>query len=78
MCGIAGILGADQAPEAAVRQMIDTARTLNPTIEAIVRSDNEEEAALLAQDTAARIFLGEEELALNISSHVLKRYGKSI
>lgn len=61
-----------------VRQMIDTARLLNPAIEAIVRSDNEEEATLLAQDTSARIFLGEEELARNISAHVLKRYGKSI
>lgn len=61
-----------------VRQMIDTARLLNPAIEAIVRSDNEEEATLLAQDTSAQIFLGEEELARNISAHVLKRYGKSI
>ncbi|WP_029086984.1 asparagine synthetase B family protein [Brevundimonas aveniformis] len=30
MCGIAGILGADQAPEAAVRQMIDTLQHRGP------------------------------------------------
>ena len=60
-----------------VRQMIETARTLNAAIEVIVRSDNEEEATLLAQDTSAEIFLGEEELARNISARVLKRYGKT-
>ena len=30
-----------------VRQMVETARTLNPDIEVVVRSHNEEEAALL-------------------------------
>ena len=60
-----------------VRQMIETARTLNPEIEIIVRGIDEEEAALLAQETPGKIFLGEEELAKGMCSHVLGRYGKS-
>ena len=60
-----------------VRQMIDTARTLNPEIEIIVRGIGEEEAALLAQETPSKIFLSEEELAKGMCSHVLGRYGKS-
>jgi CPA2 family monovalent cation:H+ antiporter-2 len=59
-----------------VRQVIKTARTLNPGIETVVRSHNEEEAALLEQEAAGRVFLGEEELAKGMSRHVLERFGK--
>ncbi|SDH66599.1 cation:proton antiporter [Propionivibrio dicarboxylicus] len=61
-----------------VRRMLDTARTLNPGIEVVVRCANDEEATLLAQETAGRFFLGEAELAHNISAHILNRYGKSV
>ena len=57
------------------RQMIATARTLNPGIETVVRTHNEEEAALLAREAAGRVFFGEEELARGMSRHVLERYG---
>jgi len=60
-----------------VRQMIATARTLNPTIETVVRTHNEEEAELLEREAAGKIFLGEHELASGISRHVLERYGKA-
>ncbi|MDO9360391.1 MAG: YbaL family putative K(+) efflux transporter [Polaromonas sp.] len=56
-----------------VRQMIHTARTLNPDIEIIVRTHNEAEAKLLESENAGRIFLGEEELALSMTRHVLER-----
>jgi CPA2 family monovalent cation:H+ antiporter-2 len=58
-----------------VRQMIVTARTLNPKIEAVVRSHNEEEARLLEEEHAGRVFVGETELAQAMMRHVLGRAG---
>ena len=46
-----------------VRQMVNTARTLNPAVEVIVRSHNEEEAEHLERDNAGKVFVGEAELA---------------
>jgi CPA2 family monovalent cation:H+ antiporter-2 len=59
-----------------VRQMIKIARTLNPGIETVVRTHNEEEAGLLEQEAADKVFLGENELAKGMSRHMLERYGK--
>jgi TrkA-N domain len=56
-----------------VRQMINTARTLNPEIETVVRTHNEEEAKLLEQEHAGKVFLGEYELAASMTQHVLER-----
>ncbi len=59
-----------------VRQMVQTARVLNPAIETVVRTHNEQEAGLLAREAAGTVFLGEDELARGMSRHVLQRYGK--
>jgi CPA2 family monovalent cation:H+ antiporter-2 len=56
-----------------VRQMMETARTLNPAIETVVRSHNEEEARLLSQETSATVFLGEHELAQAMARDVVRR-----
>ncbi len=56
-----------------VRQMIEVARTLNPGIETVVRTHNEAEADMLAQENAGKIFLGEHELAQAMTRHVLER-----
>ncbi|HEX6704307.1 MAG TPA: YbaL family putative K(+) efflux transporter [Albitalea sp.] len=56
-----------------VRQMIETARALNPRIEVALRSHNEEEAALLEREAASRVFFGEGELARAMTDHVLAR-----
>jgi monovalent cation:H+ antiporter-2, CPA2 family len=56
-----------------VRQMIATARALNPAIETVVRSHNEAEARLLEQENAGKVFLGEQELAQAMAHHVLER-----
>jgi CPA2 family monovalent cation:H+ antiporter-2 len=61
-----------------VRQMIANARMLNPDIETVVRTHNEEEAGLLARETADRVFLGEDELAQGMNRYVLERYGKAL
>ena len=54
------------------RRMIETARMLNPPIEIIVRTHNEEEAALLRKESGGMVFIGEHELALSMTRHVLK------
>jgi CPA2 family monovalent cation:H+ antiporter-2 len=60
-----------------VRQMVDTARKINPGIEVVVRSHSEMEARLLEQEQAGKIFLGEHELANSISKYVLETLGRS-
>ncbi|MEZ2297515.1 YbaL family putative K(+) efflux transporter [Variovorax sp. RCC_210] len=56
-----------------VRQMMETARTLNPTIQTVIRSHNEHEARLLTQETSATVFLGEHELAQAMARDVVQR-----
>ncbi|NUS61618.1 MAG: Kef family K(+) transporter, partial [Lysobacter sp.] len=41
-----------------VRQMVETARMLNPEIQILVRSHNEEEAAMLQKEGVGKVFLG--------------------
>ena len=55
------------------RKMIDIARALNPNVETVVRTHSEEEAALLQKEKAGKVFMGEHELALGITRHVLER-----
>jgi len=57
-----------------VRRMIEIARTVNPRIETVVRTHSEEEAVLLEKENAGKVFLGEHELALAMTRHVLERY----
>ena len=60
-----------------VRQIIATARALNPEIEVVVRMHNEEEAQLLEQEHVGKVFLGEQELAHSMTQHVLERAAKT-
>jgi CPA2 family monovalent cation:H+ antiporter-2 len=53
-----------------VRNMVATARALNPQIQTIVRSHNFAEAELLRQEAAGKVFIGEDELARNMASHI--------
>ncbi len=54
-----------------VRQMVDTARSLNPKIEVLIRSHNAEEAKLLEGEFPSKVFVGERELAQAMTRHVL-------
>ncbi len=56
-----------------VRQMIEAARTLNPAIETVIRSHNEQEAQLLILETEATVFIGEQELAQAMARDVCRR-----
>ncbi|HET7061983.1 MAG TPA: YbaL family putative K(+) efflux transporter [Nitrosospira sp.] len=55
------------------RRMIEIARMLNPPIQVIVRTHNEEEAALLQKESEVNVFLGEHELALSMTRLVLEK-----
>jgi CPA2 family monovalent cation:H+ antiporter-2 len=56
-----------------VRQMAAHARLLNPQIEIAVRSHSEDEAERLEQEVTATVFVGENELAMAMTRHVLER-----
>jgi CPA2 family monovalent cation:H+ antiporter-2 len=56
-----------------VRKMAETARTLNPEIEVVVRTHSESDAELMAQEHIGEIFVGEHQLALGMSDHVIAR-----
>lgn len=58
-----------------VRRMAEIARTLNPAIEILVRTHNEEEASLLQKERVGTVFYGEHELASAMARHVLGRRG---
>ena len=60
-----------------VRQMVETARKLNPDIEVAVRSHNEQEAVLLEREGAGKVFVGESELARSMTNFVIARIGES-
>ena len=57
-----------------VRHMIDTARTLNPNIEIVLRTRSEDETKLLRNDNLGTVFFGEEELAKSMTHHILDRF----
>jgi CPA2 family monovalent cation:H+ antiporter-2 len=51
--------------------MIETARALNPDIKTVVRTHSDEEAELLRNERAGKIFIGEHELANGMTDYVL-------
>jgi CPA2 family monovalent cation:H+ antiporter-2 len=58
-----------------VRQMVEIARTLNPGIQVVLRTHNEEEAELLRKDGLGEVFISEHELARGMSEHIVHRLG---
>jgi monovalent cation:H+ antiporter-2, CPA2 family len=56
-----------------VRRMIEVARRLNPKIEIVLRTHSDEEAAMLRDEHAGTVFMGEHELAKSMTRHVLER-----
>ncbi|KAG0184492.1 hypothetical protein DFQ28_011043 [Apophysomyces sp. BC1034] len=56
-----------------VRKIVDIARTLNPSIESVLCTDNDDEAALLESEQVGTVFVGDSELARGMTAHVLSR-----
>jgi CPA2 family monovalent cation:H+ antiporter-2 len=71
----AGMLVIATPDTVSVRRMIEIARSLNPEIEIVVRTHDEEEARMLDEDQLGKVFFGERELALAMTRHVLARRG---
>ncbi len=57
-----------------VRQMVNTAKTLNPEIEIVLRTHSENESRLFRKENLGIVFFGEEELAKGMTEHVLERF----
>lgn len=57
-----------------VRQMVSTAKTLNPEIEIVLRTHSENESRLFRKENLGTVFFGEEELAKGMTEHVLERF----
>jgi len=53
--------------------MMENARTLKPDVETVVRTHSDEEAALLRKEKVGKVFVGEQELALGMTRHVIER-----
>ena len=56
--------------------MVETARTLNPSIAVVLRMHDEDAASLFDQDGLGAVFVGEQELARGMVEHVLEQMKK--
>jgi CPA2 family monovalent cation:H+ antiporter-2 len=56
-----------------VRKIIEIAKTLNPTIEIVLRTHSDEEAELLETEKVGKVFMAEHMLAISMTSHILGR-----
>jgi CPA2 family monovalent cation:H+ antiporter-2 len=60
---------------AAVRKMVETAKTLNPKVEVLLRTHSDEEADLLRRENLGTVFMGEHELAEAMTREALSTLG---
>lgn len=67
----AGLLIVAVPDPVGARKMVEIARALNPSIQVVLRTHSEEEAELLEKDGIGKVFMGEHELALGMTRHVL-------
>jgi CPA2 family monovalent cation:H+ antiporter-2 len=54
-------------------KMIETARLLNPDVVILARTHSEEEAVLFRKENVNMVFIGEHELALNMTHQLLQK-----
>jgi CPA2 family monovalent cation:H+ antiporter-2 len=55
------------------RKAVEVARALQPNLEVVARAHSDDEADLLRKERAAEVFMGEHELALGMTRHVMER-----
>jgi CPA2 family monovalent cation:H+ antiporter-2 len=56
-----------------IQQMVETTHILNPQVEILISTHDAEDAARLQKENAGMVFLDEQELANNITQHVLNK-----
>ncbi|MES2580385.1 MAG: YbaL family putative K(+) efflux transporter [Pseudomonadota bacterium] len=57
-----------------VRKMVETAKILQPGIEIVVRTHNEDESKFLREESIGKVFYGEEELAKGMCEFIIEQY----
>lgn len=57
-----------------ISKMAETARLLNPHIEVVLRTRSVDESLMLRKEGIGTVFFWEEELAKNITAHVVERF----
>jgi CPA2 family monovalent cation:H+ antiporter-2 len=57
-----------------VRKMVDTAKLLQPKIEIVIRTHNEDESKFLREENIGKVFYGEEELANGMCEFIVEQY----
>jgi len=57
-----------------VRKMVQTAKLLQPGIEIVVRTHNEDESRFLREENIGKVFYGEEELANGMCEFIVEQY----
>ncbi len=59
------------------RSAIEIARALQPNLQVVARAHSDDEAALLRKERDSHVFIGEHELALGMTRHVLEQLEKT-
>jgi monovalent cation:H+ antiporter-2, CPA2 family len=59
------------------RTAIEIARALQPNLQVVARAHSDDEAALLRKERDSHVFIGEHELALGMTRHVLEQLEKT-
>jgi CPA2 family monovalent cation:H+ antiporter-2 len=57
-----------------VRKMVETAKLLQPKIEIVIRTHNEDESKFLREENIGKVFYGEEELANGMCEFIVEQY----
>lgn len=56
-----------------IHKIVDTAKILNPQIQVLVCAENKAEADLIRADQLGEVYLAKEEMAKNMSNHILNQ-----
>ncbi|MBB3103950.1 YbaL family putative K(+) efflux transporter [Azomonas macrocytogenes] len=57
-----------------VTRMIDAAKTLNPQIEIVIRTDSADAAQIFKKSAIGKVFFDDDELARSMRSYILERF----
>ena len=57
-----------------IRKMVETAKTLKPEIQIIIRTHNEDESKFMREERIGKVFYGEEELANGMCKFIVEQY----
>ena len=54
-----------------IHRIVDIAKQLNPEIQVLVCAENKEQAEVIRADQIGEVFYAKEEMAINMSRHIL-------